>query len=205
MVQPVSPSQPPALPQPDSAPTGVSGPTGRRFCRLSLEATPANGTWPVPPDGLCLSSFLLLSPAGRSKEVLVGKLDPRAPWAEIGALDPRRVTLNASGWMLPSCHLLYFESPETAARRVASEQLGIDRVELEAPRIFSEAYRPARHPERGEHWDIEFLYRGVAPAHWRPRHSAWVELKFLDPSATARAEFTRSHDQVLELAGFAIG
>jgi hypothetical protein len=52
------------------------------------------------------------------------------------------------------------------------------------------------------HWDIEFLYRGTLPAGWRPVHPAWVELKVVEPARTPRSAFTRSHDEVLELAGY---
>jgi len=177
-------------------------PEPRRFSRLAEGRSSRDGYWPLPPDGLCLSSFVLLSPRGRSAEVLVGRLDPAAPWDQIGAMDPRRVQLNAEGWMIPSCHLLWFESPLDAARRVVREQLGPLEIDLTGPEVFSERYRPRRHPERGEHWDLEFLYRGTAPPAWTPAHPAWKELRWANPSKTPRSEFTRSHDEVLELAGF---
>jgi ADP-ribose pyrophosphatase YjhB (NUDIX family) len=174
----------------------------RRFARFAEGRPVAEGYWPLPPDGICLSAFVLLSAPGRPREVLVGRIDPRAPWGRIGALNATRIRLNAEGWMLPSCHLLYFEPPAEAARRVLSEQLGLDGLALGPPAVVSETYRPARHPEHGEHWDLEFLFRGSAPAGWRPSHPAWKELRFVDPSATPRGEFTRSHDEVLELAGY---
>jgi ADP-ribose pyrophosphatase YjhB (NUDIX family) len=184
---------------------GTDGPKDRRFTRLAEGRSTEDGYWSLPPDGLCLSSFLLLSPPGARSKVLVGRIDPKASWAEIGALNPTRIQLNSAGWMLPSCHLLYFESPHDAALRVLREQLGLDPIVLEGPQIFSERYRPPRHPERGEHWDLEFVYRGEVPAGWAPAHPAWRELRFVEPSLTARTEFTRSHDEVLELAGFSIG
>ncbi len=187
---------------PEPAPgTGTARPE-RRFCRFSADPAPSEGRWPLPPEGLCLSSFLLLSPRGRPDEVLVGRVDPDGPWAEIGALDPRRVRLNAEGWMLPSCHLQYFESPTEAADRIAREQLGLEGLELDPPQIFSETYTPRRHPDLGRHWDLEFVFRGILdrPA---PRPPAWTELAFVAPSRTPRRAFTRSHDEVLEIAGFA--
>jgi ADP-ribose pyrophosphatase YjhB (NUDIX family) len=177
----------------------------RRFARLAEGRSKEEGYWPLPPDGLCLSSFLLLSPSGLRDKVLVGRIDPEGPWAEIGALNPRRIQLNAEGWMLPSCHLLYFESPDDAARRILDEQLGLRDIPLEAPLVFSEKYRPRRHPQRGEHWDLEFLYRGEVPSTWVPKHGAWKLLRFVDPSQTPREEFTRSHDEILELVGFRVG
>jgi predicted pyridoxine 5'-phosphate oxidase superfamily flavin-nucleotide-binding protein len=179
--------------------------TDRRFARFAEDRPPGAGYWPLPDDGLCLSSFVLLSPRDSPNEVLLGRLDPAGGWDRIGALDPLRVQRNAEGWMLPSCHLRYFEAPDEAARRVLDEQLGLAGLALGPPSVFSERYRPRRHPERGEHWDLEFLYRATAPAGWAPRHPAWRELRFLDPSATPRAEFARSHEEVLELAGYRIG
>jgi ADP-ribose pyrophosphatase YjhB (NUDIX family) len=179
--------------------------TERRFARFATDRSTSDGYWPLPEDGLCLSAFVLLSREDTRDRVLLGRIDPTAPWAHIGALDARRVRLNASGWMLPSCHLEYFEPPDDAARRVLREQLGLADVPLSSSVVTSECYRPRRHPERGLHWDLQFLYRGTAPRDWVPRHPAWTELRFLDPSATPRAEFTRSHEEVLELAGYRIG
>ena len=177
---------------------------GRRISRLSAHASLAQATWPLPPDGLCLSSFVLLSSDAKRSDVLVGRLDPSAPWDRIGALDPRRIELNAPGWMLPSCHLIYYESPEAAARRVLREQLGLGDVPLDPPLVFSEMYVPRRHPDLGEHWDIEFVFRATLAS--APRsHPAWRELRFVDPRSTPRESFTRSHDEVLELVGYRFG
>jgi ADP-ribose pyrophosphatase YjhB (NUDIX family) len=183
--------------------TNPQGGDARRFARLAEGRSLEEGYWPLPPDGLCLSTFLVLSPNGVRTRVLVGEIDPRGPWDEIGALNSYRIQLNSGRWMLPSCHLLYFESPHDAANRVLSEQLGLENIMLEGPSIFSEKYRPRRHPERGEHWDLEFVYRGEVPTGWTPVHPAWKELRFVDPCETPRSEFTRLHDEVLELAGFA--
>jgi ADP-ribose pyrophosphatase YjhB (NUDIX family) len=186
-----------------SGKSGESEP--RRFARFSRDRARDSGYSDIPADGLCLSSFVLLSPPGRSSEVLVGRLDPAAPWLHIGALDPARVTMNAEGWMLPSCHLMLLESPAEAARRIVSEQLGLDDLAVGAAQVRSEVYPSRRHPDLKRHWDLEFLFRAVAPPGWAPAHPAWRELRFVDPSRTPRAKFTRSHDEVLELAGFSIG
>ena len=181
------------------------GPTGdRRFSRFATGRSTDDGYWPLPPDGLCLSSFVLVSRPDRPREVLVGRIDPTADWGRIGALDARRVEQNAAGWMLPSSHLLYFESPEGAARRVLQEQLALEGVALSPVQVFSEKYPPRRHPERGDHWDLEFVFRANVRSGWTPQHPAWREPRFLDPSTTPRSEFTRSHDEVLELAGFSV-
>jgi ADP-ribose pyrophosphatase YjhB (NUDIX family) len=177
----------------------------RRFCRLSAKKSVAEGYWNVPPDGLCLSSFLILSPERRPDLVLLGRVDPDAPWFSIAALDDRRRKQFASGWMLPSCHLLYFEAPVTAARRVLAEQLGLREVALEPPTIVSETYPSARNADERQHWDLDFLFRGRLASETPPRHSAWSELRFLDPSRTARSEFVRAHEDILEMAGYRVG
>lgn len=177
----------------------------RKFCRFANDRSTAEGYWPMVPDGLCLSSFLLLSPPDRPGEVLVGRIDPRGPWESIGALDPRRVAANVNGWMLPSCHLRYFEPPDEAARRILQEQLGAAGIALSPPEVHSEVYPPKRHPDHGEHWDLEFLFRGTWTHAYPPHHAAWTELRFVDPARTPRGAFTRSHDEVLELAGYSIG
>jgi len=188
-------------------PETTNGPSEeeRRFCRFATARRPEEGYSELPPDGLCLSSFVLLSPKGHPERVLVGKLDPTAPWRKIGALDARRVQQNATGWMLPSSQLMFFESPEAAAHRVVAEQLGLGPVPLGPPQVVSEAYRSPRHPERAMHWDLEFLFRGAVDLERAPRHAAWVELAFIEPARTPTSAFTRSHEEVLENAGFTIG
>jgi ADP-ribose pyrophosphatase YjhB (NUDIX family) len=185
--------------------SGSATGAGRKFTRFAEGRTESDGYWPIPPDGLCLSSFLLLSLAHEPERVLVGKLDPAAPWTQIGALNTDRIRLNMDGWMLPSSHLQYYESPSAAAIRILREQLGLEGVPLDRPMVFSEAYRSPRHPDRARHWDLEFLYRGTVSTGWVPAHPAWKELRFIDPKATPRTEFTRAHDEILELAGFRIG
>ncbi len=181
---------------------GAPVPSARRFSRFASDPPVSSGSWPLPEDGLCLSAFVLLSPPGHPEQVLVGRLNPRHPWGELGALDPRRVELNAEGWMLPSCHLLHFEPPDAAAARIVKEQLGLPGLSLKGPQVFSETYAPRRHPNRGSHWDLEFLYRGTLPRGGVLTHPAWAELRSVDPARTPRSDFTRSHDEVLELAGY---
>ncbi len=182
------------------AASAASAPEVRHFCRFG--SGPASGGYsPLPPDGLCLSAFLLLSRPGRPGEVLVGRIDPTGPWERIGGLTPDRVRSSEGGWMLPSSHLLYFEAPEEALRRIAREQLGIDALGIGPIEVRSETYASRLHPERRRHWDLDFLARGEAPPAFSGRHPAWKELAFIDPRATGRSAFARSHDEILELAG----
>ncbi len=186
------------------AKSGDAVPGPRRFCRFSDGRPTSEGFSRLPADGMCLSAFVLLSPRGRPDEVLVGRVDPAGAWERIGALDPARVRLwaQAGQWMLPSCHLLFFESPHDAARRIVREQLDLADVDVGEPQVYSEAYAPARQPAEHRHWDLDFLFRGELPGPEAPRHPAWRELRYVRPSEMSRRAFTRSHDDILELAGF---
>jgi ADP-ribose pyrophosphatase YjhB (NUDIX family) len=186
----------------NGAPTDSSGP--RRFCRFSDRPNEGEGRFGLPPDGLCLSVFLLIAPADRPGSVVMGRLDPAAPWAQIGALDPERVQSNARGWMLPASHLVQLEAPDAAAARVAREQLGVADFRFDPPTIFSEVYPSRHHPGHGIHWDLGYFYRARWPSGRAPEHPAWKRLEFIDPARTRRSEFARSHDEVLEAAGYSI-
>jgi hypothetical protein len=134
----------------------------------------------------------------------MGKIDPRAPWESIGALDKSRVEVHSKGWMLPSSHLIFKESPQRAAERVASEQLEIkDIPSLGEPRVFSEVSRPARFPELEDHWDLEFVFKTELPASKIPQRArAWRELQMVDTASTKKSEIARSHGDVLENVGY---
>jgi hypothetical protein len=109
--------------------------TDRRFCRFNAGRSISTGLIAegpvviseIPAGGFCLSSFLVITEqepqAVSSSKVLMGHLDPNAPWDHIGALDKSRVEVHSKGWMLPSSHLIFGESPQTSATRIASEQL----------------------------------------------------------------------------------
>lgn len=78
--------------------------TNRRFCRFA-QTLPENGngavyTTEIPEGGLCLSSFLVIEEG--NGRVLMGHLNPSAPWDDIGALDAKRAMIHSKGWMLPS-------------------------------------------------------------------------------------------------------
>src|SRR5437879_12828169 len=126
--------------------------TDRRFCRFNKSAsTAAFSVTEIPQDGLCLSAFLIVTEAGRPTNVLMGHMNREAPWDHIGALDPKRVEEHSRGWMLPSSHLIFQESPDDAARRIAREQLEWPDLSLSEPKVMSEAYRPRRSPDAPRH------------------------------------------------------
>jgi len=159
---------------------------------------------PVPDDGLCLNAFLLLSPPHDDSKVLLGMVDPSAPWREIGGVTPQRLVELSTRWMLPSRQLFLFESPKEAAQTILAEQLEVQGVELEGPSVFSEAWTRPVPAGEGQHWDIHFVFRGRWPEGREPRATPWLKLEFLDPSLLERKQVGRSHLDVLGLAGFSI-
>jgi ADP-ribose pyrophosphatase YjhB (NUDIX family) len=177
--------------------------TDRRFCRFSKSSTTESFGMPeVPKDGLCLSAFVLLSPKEAPTSVLMGHMNPGAPWDHLGALDPDRIEAHRHGWMLPSSHLMMLESPDDAARRILAEQLRLPAIPLRGPQVVSEVYTPRRFAGLSSHWDLEFLFRGDLSDPEPPSSEAWTELKFVDLPRTRRAEVARSHEDVLASAGF---
>lgn len=155
----------------------------------------------VPENGMCLSVFLVLRPQGEDRRVLFGRLDPSARWDEIGALGRARVASISERWMLPASHLLLFESPEEAGRRVAREQLGLELTTFEGSSVHSEAYRRPGVTTGDPHWDLHFVYRARWPKSGPPRAPAFRELAFLDLDRLSREEIARGHGDVLDLVG----
>jgi ADP-ribose pyrophosphatase YjhB (NUDIX family) len=184
--------------------------TDRRFARFNAGASTATGEpdaspltqHAVPEGGMCLSAFVLLTEAGHSGRVLLGRLNPEARWDHIGALDPERARVHSRGWMIPSSHLLLGESPHDAARRIVKEQLELEGVRLSEPKVVSEVGTPRRFPDLPNHWDLEFIFTAELSSGKPPKARAWRELRFVDLSRTKKAEMARSHEDVLESAGF---
>jgi len=180
--------------------------TDRRFARFSKSPdTAAFSITEIPAGAFCLSAFLIITESGDPRKVLMGCMNPRAPWDHIGALDPARVEVHSRGWMLPSSHLIFQESPGDAARRIAREQLELPDLPLSEPKVVSEAYTPRRFPDAAKHWDLEFLFHGELPANQVHRSVAWRELAFVDVRHTGKSEIARSHEDILESAGFRFG
>jgi ADP-ribose pyrophosphatase YjhB (NUDIX family) len=104
--------------------------------------------------------------------------------------------------MIPSSHLLLGEAPQDAARRILWEQLELKGVPLTEPSVVSESYTPRRFPDLPSHWDVDFIFRGEIPTAKLPKTPAWTELAFVDVSRTRKSEMARSHEDILESAGF---
>ncbi len=191
----------------------ISMATDRRFCRFNKGDSTTTGRQDqsslsspeVPEGGLCLSSFLVLSESSNPNSVLMGHLNPSAPWDHIGALDEKRVEIHSKGWMLPSSHLIIRESPQDAAVRIAKEQLGLENLRLGQPLVVSEVSTPKRFPDLPKHWDVEFIFLGTLEKGWVSNSCAWKDLRFINPSTTKRSELARSHEDILESAGFKVG
>ncbi len=156
---------------------------------------------PLPDDGLCLSCFLVERPADRPDEVLLGRIDPAAPWGEAGGIGAEGRPSIATRWMLPSSHLLLLESPDEAVRRIATELLGEPIETVPSPRVFSETYRRPNSTARDPHWDLEFVYEIVRNGPPPAKGRMWRELEYRPVRAMAAEEFARGHQDVLALVG----
>lgn len=180
--------------------------TDRRFCRFYRRPHGKTGFGmnEVPEDGICLSSFVILTPENARSSVLLGKLNPEAPWDHIGALDPERVKAWQEGWMLPSSHLIYLEGPQEAATRIQKEQLKIGPVPLMGPIVVSEVYTPQRHPESKQHWDLQFIFTGTLQSDRPPESSAWRALRFIDTQDLKRTDLVRAQADILGYAGLPV-
>lgn len=154
--------------------------------------------------GFCISTFPILSEEGRPSSVLVGRLNPNAPWDHLEGLDPERIAAHRGGWLLPASHLVLRESREESAQRILKEMLGSPSATLEPARVISEIYTPRRFPEIHNHWDLPFLYRGTLPGRAPSVPSVWEEMRFVDVNLVRRSEFARSHEEVLEHVGLRV-
>lgn len=176
----------------------------RRFARFRPRIPAGDrALWNVPDRGLCLSAFVILHERGRPERVLVGKINPAAPWERLGALDPDRRRVSEGRWILPASQLLWFESPDDAASRVGAEMLGRPELELQGPDVYSEAYGRDDVSGIDRHWDLQFVFHGELDRPPSPLPDAWSDLRFVEVPRTPRSEFGRNHGDVLELVGLA--
>jgi len=166
--------------------------TERRFAAFSKKAVPPRMR-KMPEGGMCISAFVIISRRNDPGSVLMGKIDKNANWDHIGALDPKRVERLRTGWMLPSSHLMLYETPEGAARRILREQLNIHDMKLDGPLTFVDTSGTENH------WDIGFIYTGTRDL--PPKSPAWSELRFVQPGELKGEEVVRSQIDVLAYAG----
>jgi ADP-ribose pyrophosphatase YjhB (NUDIX family) len=166
--------------------------TDRRFAAFSKTALPPRMKT-VPEGGMCVSAFLVISKKGDPGSVLMGKINKNAEWDHIGAIPSKKLEGFASGWMLPSSHLILFETPEGAARRILREQLGIRNQSLQGPLTFSDTSGTTNH------WDLGFIFTGERES--ASANPAWDELRFVDVAKLKRDAIVRSQLDVLTYAG----
>jgi len=185
----------------------VNAASPRRFARFRPTEGEVAGRhmWAVPRAGLCLSSFVLVGDPKNPNLVLLGRPAPTAPWAEIGNLEPKHLESLQDRWVLPASHLVEFESPRAAAERVVREQLGIDRLELRGPEVFSESYPSRIDPETGMHWDLHFVFRADWPRGREMSSPSFKELRLIDTRLVAAPQLGRGHGDILILAGYPLG
>jgi len=163
--------------------------TERKFAHFKRNIFPPRMK-DIPEGGFCISSFVIIMKTGNPNHILMGRLNKKADWNHLGALDPERVQSFGKGWMIPSSGLMLGESPQDAAQRVLKEQLGLVDQKLKAPLVFSEVYGPMKH------WALEFLFIGERDQ--PPSNEAWTELAFVDLGLkTSRPEIARLHEDIL--------
>lgn len=169
--------------------------TIRKFTDFNPDDRGGLGLAQVPPDGFCIAAFLVITEENSSRSVLMGKMNPDANWDHIGALDSERIRRHSTTWMLPSSHLMLFESPEDAARRIVIEQLET-RLDLSQPIIVSDVRTLKRNPE-AKHWDLDFVYRVISSRDKFKPTKAWKEICFVDVDKVPRDQITQLHMDII--------
>jgi hypothetical protein len=173
----------------------------RIFSRFRPTPLPAGRDFSeVPADGLCLNAFLVVTERSHPTRVLLGQVDPTGAWDQLGGLGPARVARLGEGWMLPASHLLRYESPAEAARRVAVEQLELPELPLEPPVVANEAWGRADSPAGEKHWDLHFIFRSSWAEESLGSPKPWRQMRFVEP-AELRTRIVRGHDDILGLVG----
>ncbi len=173
-------------------------PNERRFADFYEGALPFQMS-SIPEGGMCLSVFLILW-KNNPRHVLLGKVNEEYDWIQIGALDKESAQRASRRWMLPSSHLLVYEPPAIAAKRVLSEQLRIQTLQLEGPTIFSEVYDSPIFDIKN-HWDLEFVFTGEVKRELPRNQEAWSNIEFVDISTLKDSDFARNHQDILAEAG----
>ena len=152
----------------------------------------------VSKGGTCLSSFLVLRGIGG---ILVGKPAKTEIWIErflVGEMFVQEYSVSGK-YLIPASHLKYGESPDEAARRVLTEQVGLGKGKLSFLEVQSHVSGDRDNPDEA-HWDICFLYEGRVKG--KIERPEWFsELKFVKPTDLKSDDFTRGHGDVLKEAG----
>ena len=149
----------------------------------------------VPKGGTCISTFLVLT--GKSG-ILVGKMTKPEIWVERFFVGENFAPQYASSgkWLLPASHLKYGEKPDDAARRVLTEQIGINDTKLAFSQVQSHLSQDPNDTESA-HWDICFIYGGQLRVKQLSKPEWFSELTFQKPKNLRCEDFTRDHGDIL--------
>lgn len=167
------------------------------FLWLSERGSPW-GYHRLPPGGMCVSAFVFLQrPDGK---VLLGKYADDPAWERLAGLDETRRRAHGRGWTIPASHLKFGEDPREAARRVATDALGLPAdLPLGEPRVEVDVGVPARFPDMPPHYDMWCFVDARWPHDAPPERPPWyAELTFIDPAVLKPADWGRSHDEIMD-------
>lgn len=154
----------------------------------------------VPRGGFCASAFLVLR---RDDEVMAGSMAPSERWQaewqpNLALYDGGRYDALFEGWRLPATYLREGEDPEAAARRVWSDQLGLDgQPELPEPRVLSEAAE-SRSTPGAKHWDLVFAYAIQGPDLPPDPPEHWTDLAYATPEQFEEEGFVMLHGELVD-------
>ncbi len=155
----------------------------------------------VPEGGTCLSSFLVVS---RGNDVLVGKMKNPQVWVDRFFVGEKFAPVYASSgkYILPASHLAWYESPQEAALRVASEQIGYAPRSKEDLRLLDVQSFVSGDPNNNKeppHWDFCFVYELKLHTGEELKKPEWFEeLKFVERGNLKVDDFTRGHGDILQ-------
>jgi ADP-ribose pyrophosphatase YjhB (NUDIX family) len=86
-------------------------------------------------------------------------------------------------WSLPWDHLQYGDHPDSSARRIVRDQLGIQRPTIRFHAILSYAKAHRMIPTLPEHWDFCFIYKMSASRRMKPNTKLSSTVKYFGVEA----------------------
>jgi ADP-ribose pyrophosphatase YjhB (NUDIX family) len=155
----------------------------------------------VPEGGTCLSAFLVVS---KGNEILVGKMKNPQIWVNRFFVGEKFASVYASSgkYILPASHLSWFESPQEAALRVASEQIEHSPPSKEDIRLLDVLSFVSGDPNKSAeppHWDFCFVYEMKLQPGEEIKELDWFEdLKLIERGKLKVDDFTRGHGDILQ-------
>lgn len=156
---------------------------------------PPSGYWSIPAQGMCISAFVFVVQDGK---LLLGKYADDPAWERLAGLDEGRRRAHGRGWTVPASHLRFGEEPREAARRIATEILGLRGLTFSEPRVESDQYVPARFPELGMHYDLWLFFTAQLPSDAKVEPPSWYrELAFHDVETLRPEDYARGHEDVV--------